>query len=67
MSQYQYVEEAISKEKASVPVQALNDAKQTEKELLKQGKLFFIKRGKTIIQTTYPEKYDTRSEDSNWM
>lgn len=65
MSQYQYVEEAISKEKASV--QALNDAKQKEKELLKQGKLFFIKRGKTIIQTTYPEKYDTRSEDSNWM
>ena len=65
MSQYQYVEEAIIKEKASV--QALNDAKQTEKELLKQGKLFFIKRGKTIIQTTCPEKYDTRSEDSNWM
>ena len=55
MSQYQYVEEAISKEKTSV--QALNDAKQTEKELLKQGKLFLIKRGKTIIQTTYPEKY----------
>ena len=65
MSQYQYVEEAIIKEKASV--QALNDAKQTEKELLKQGKLFLTKRGKTIIQTTCPEKYDTRSEDSNWM
>ena len=65
MSQYQYVEEAIIKEKASV--QALNDAKQTEKELLKQGELFFIKRGKTIIQTTCPEKYDTRGEDSNWM
>ena len=65
MSQYQYVEEAISKEKTSA--QALNDAKQTEKELLKQGKLFLIKSGKTIIQTTFPEKYDTRSEDSNWM
>ena len=58
MSQYQYVEEAITKEKASV--QALNDAKQTEKELLKQWKLFLTKRGKTIIHTTYPEKYDTR-------
>jgi len=65
MSQYQYVEEAITKEKASV--QALNDAKQTEKELLKQGKLFLTKRGKTIIHTTYPEKYDTRGEDSSWM
>ena len=56
-------------QRIDVKIRRMNrsDAKQTEKELLKQGKLFFIKRGKTIIQTTYPEKYETRSEDSNWM
>ena len=61
MESYQYVEDAVAKETAAL--QALREAKERETELLNSGKLVRIVRNKTIILTTYPQKYEDGTQD----
>ena len=61
MNQYQYVEEAVEKETAAS--QALKTAKEMEQKSVKSGKLVRIVKGKTVIMTTYPQKYEDGTQD----
>ena len=61
MNACQHIEDAVEKETAAS--QALNQAKEMEEKLVKSGRLFRIVKGKTVIMTTYPQKYEDGTQD----
>ena len=61
MNVYQHIEDAVEKETAAL--QALKTAKEMEEKLVKSGKLVRIVKGKTVIMTTYPQKYEDGTQD----